>query len=353
MIIRSTTPSAAEPATSPPASRQPQPGRRAVIRVAAAVAALAAMGGAWRPSMAQAIDKPVRILVPFTAGGASDTVARALGEELQGRIGQPVVVENRPGASGMIALEQMQRSSAGGTTLMLLSGSTTLAPAFQGERFDVERNVTPLGMLYTQKLVLMTSAENSRTSAMRDASDVAAFAKANPDVLTFASSSPGTMGHLVMERFKATAGVSMTHVPYKGSPQAVLDLIAGRVDFFLADSTSTMPYVREGRLRPLAIAGAERLAALPGVPTFQEQGFAGLLPGIWAGIAGPPDMPPATADILAAQIKASFDAPSFQERLRASGNEPWYLSPEQMLAYVKENTQTWSDFIREQQIAIR
>ncbi|MGE3864363.1 MAG: tripartite tricarboxylate transporter substrate binding protein [Burkholderiaceae bacterium] len=302
--------------------------------------------------MAQKLDKPMRIVVPFTAGGASDTVARALAAELQGRIGQAVVVENRPGASGAIALDVVQKSAADGTTLMLLSGSTTLAPAFQGKQFDVERNLTALGMLYTQKLVLMTSAENSRTSAMRNAADVVAYAKANPDVLTFASSSPGTMGHLVMERFKATAGAPMTHVPYKGSPQAVIDLVAGRVDFFLADSTSTMSYLRQGKLRPLAISGAERLAALPDVPTFQEQGFAGLLPGIWAGISGPPDMPPAVIAMVAAHIKAGFDAPSFQERLRASGNEPWYMPPAEMLAYVKENTRTWSDFIREQRITI-
>ncbi|GAA5235491.1 tripartite tricarboxylate transporter substrate binding protein [Verticiella sediminum] len=353
MKIRSAIPSASAPGESPPAPLQPRSGRRTVLRGVAAVAALAALGGAWRPAVAQTFDKPVRILVPFTAGGASDTVSRALAADLQGRIGQPVIVENRPGASGTIALDQMQRSAADGTTLMLLSGSTTLAPAFEGKHFDVERNVTALGMLYTQKLVLVTSAGNPRTGAMRNATDVAAYAKANPDVLTFASSSPGTMGHLVMERFKSTAGLRMTHVPYKGSPQAVLDLIAGRVDFFLADSTSTMPYVREGKLRPLAIAGAERLATLPEVPTFQEQGYADLLPGIWAGIVGPPNLPPATVDALAAQIKAGFDTPSFQERLLASGNEPWYLSPADMLAYVKENTQTWSDFIREQQITIR
>ena len=305
-----------------------------------------------RSAHAQLPRQPVRIVVPFTAGGASDVVARAMGAELQTRIGQPVIVENRPGASGLIALENVRSSRPDGSSMMLVSGSSMLASAFQGKTFDVEANLTPLAMLYTQKLVLLTSTEDARTASMRSAADIVRFAKAQPGVLTFASSSPGTMGHLVMERFKSNAGLQMTHVPYKGSPQAVLDLLAGRVDFFLADSTSTMQHVREGKLRPLAVSGAERIASLPEVPTFQEQGFADLLPGIWAGLSGPPGMPAGVVEAMGAQIKAAFDTPAFQQRLVASGNEPWFLPSGQMLAYVKENTRTWGDFIRGNKITI-
>lgn len=327
--------------------------RRTILQQGLAAGALVAVVMAMPlPTFAQAITKPMRIVVPFTAGGASDTVARAMAAELQTKIGQPVVVENRPGASGLIALDNVLKSPADGTTMMLLSGSSTLASAFQGKTFDVDRNLTALGMLYTQKLVLVTSADNPRTATMRRAADVVAYAKANPGILTFASSSPGTMGHLVMERFKATAGMQMTHVPYKGSPQAVIDLVAGRVDFFLADSTSTMPYIRSGKLRPLAVGGTARLEALPDVATFGEQNYPDLVPGIWAGLSGPPGMPPDVAKWLGAQIKTVFDMPAFQDKLRASGNEPWYLSPADMLAYVKDNTQTWGDFIRANQIKV-
>ncbi len=325
------------------------PVRRQLLAAAGAAAAASLVAGV---AHAQLPAQPLRIVVPFTAGGASDTVARAMAAELQGRINQPVVVENRPGASGLIALENVQKSAPDGTSLMLISGSSTLASAFQGKTFDVERNLTPLAMLYTQKLVLVTSVDNTRTAALRKAADVVQYARSNPGVLTFASSSPGTMGHLVMERFKANAGVQMTHVPYKGSPQAVIDLVAGRVDLFLADSTSAMPYVRQGKLRPIVVSGATRLDALPEVSTFGEQGFADLLPGIWAGLSGPPGMPPAVVDALAAQIKAAFDTPSFQERLRASGNEPWFMPPADMLAYVKDNTRSWGDFIRANRITV-
>lgn len=322
--------------------------RRAFVLAAAAVA----VGSGAAAARAQAPNRPMRIVVPFTAGGASDTVARAMAAELQARIGQPVVVENKPGASGLIALENVQKSPADGTSMMLISGSSTLASAFQGKSFDVDRNMTPLGMLYTQKLVLVTAADNPRTAELRRAADVVRFAKANPGVLTFASSSPGTMGHLVMERFGANAGIRMTHVPYKGSPQAVIDLVAGRVDFFLADGTSSMPYIRQGKLRPLATAGAARLDTLPDVPTFDEQGLPDLVPGIWAGLSGPPGMPADVVGWLGGHIRAVFDTPAFQDRLKASGSEPWYLPPAEMLAYVKDNTRTWGDFIRANQIRV-
>jgi tripartite-type tricarboxylate transporter receptor subunit TctC len=159
------------------------------------------------------------------------------------------------------------------------------------------------------------------------------------------------MGHLVMERFRRDAGIPMTHVPYKGSGAAALDVAGGRVDLFLADQTSSMPLVRSGKLRPLAIGGTARLPELPDVATFGEQGFPNLVPSIWAGLAAPPSLPADTAQRLAAAIKSAYESPAVQDKLRASGNEPWHLPPADMHKYVNDSTRAWADFIRKNGVA--
>jgi len=305
------------------------------------------------PELALAQDgrKPLRIVVPYPAGGASDTVARVIGQELQVRLKTTVVVDNRPGASGLIALDIVQKSPPDGTTLLLVSGAQTLALAMQADGFDSSRYLTSLGMLYTQKLVLVTSPE-SRLGGIKDVAELIAFGKKQVnEPLTFASSSPGTMGHLVMERFKREAGMPMTHVPYKGSSAAALDVAGGRVDLFLADQTSTMPFIRSGKLRAIAVAGSERVTDLPTVRTFGEQSFPGLRPSIWAGLAAPPAMPAELTQRYANEIKAALESPAAQEKMRATGNDPWYLAPAEMQKYVDGDTLQWSEFIKKNGIA--
>jgi tripartite-type tricarboxylate transporter receptor subunit TctC len=321
--------------------------RRSVLSAVTLLAVGVAAGMSPGPAVAQdAAQKPLRIVVPYPAGGASDTVARVIGQELQARLKTTVVVENRPGASGLIALDAVQKSPPDGSTLLLVSGAQTLALAMQAEGFDVTRHLTPLGMLYTQKLILVTSPE-SRVGGVKSVAELVAFGKGQASApLTFASSSPGTMGHLMMERFKRDAGIQMTHVPYKGSSAAALDVAGGRVDLFLADATSSMPLVRTGKLRPISIAGAGRVGDLPEVRTFAEQGFANMVPSIWAGLAGSPGLPADVTQRLAVAIKAALESPAVQEKLRSSGNEPWYLPPAEMQKYVNENTSSWSDFIK-------
>ena len=299
-----------------------------------------------------AVPKQVRIVVPYTAGGASDTVARIVGQELQLRTGQTVVVENRPGASGLIAMDNVQKSVPDGSTLMLLSGANVLALAFQGKTFNMQSELTALGMLFTQKLVLVVNPQTPRTAAIRNVADLVAHAKAHPNTLNYASSSPGTMGHLLMERFKVTAGLQIAHIPYKGSPQAVTDLLGGQVDMFFADQTSTLPYIRAEKLRAIGVGGTSRIAALPDIPTFGEQNFPTIVPGIWAGVAAPARMPQEVANRIAADIKAIFELPAVQEKIRSSGNEPWYLPPQDMTAYVNRDFQTWNKFIKDNRITV-
>lgn len=325
-------------------------GRRAITRlVFAAVAGLAFAGAA---SAQQPLPKQVRIVVPFTAGGASDTVARLVAQELQTRTGQTVIVENRPGASGLIAMDNVQKSAPDGSTLMLVSVANVLALAFQDRSFDMAADLTPLGVLFTQKLVLVVNPEAPRTANIRNVADLVAYAKAHPSALSFASSSPGTMGHLLMERFNVAAGVKIAHIPYKGSPQAVTDVVGGQVDMFFADPTSSLPFIRAGKLRAIGIGGTSRIAELPDVPTFGEQNFPTILPGIWAGFAGPARMPPDVARQLTTDIKAVFDSPAVQQKIRNSGNEPWYLPPTEMTGYVNENFRTWAAFIKQNGIKV-
>lgn len=320
--------------------------RRAIVSGSAIASLGLATGVAPRLLAAQEAQRILRIVVPYPAGGASDTVARAMGQELQTRLEMNVVVENRPGASGLIALEAVQKSRPDGTSLILVSGAQTMALAMQNVDFDITRYLTPLGMLYTQKLVLVTS-PGSRIGEVKNLRELVAFGRRHAgEPLTFASSSPGTMGHLVMERFARQAGIPMTHVPYKGSGAAAIDVIGGRVDLFLADMTSSMSLIHSGKLRPIAIAGSGRVAELPEVSTFAEQGFSGLLPSIWAGLAAPPQLPSEIAKHYAAAIKAAQESAPMQEKMRSSGNEPWYISAAEMQAYVNKDTLEWADFVR-------
>lgn len=299
------------------------------------------------PVLAQeASKKPLNIVVPYTAGGASDTIARLIGQHWAERTGESVVIENRPGAGGQIALNHVKGSAPDGRTVMLISGASVLAYAFQNKTFDIKQELTPLGMLFTQRLVLVVNPNAENTRDIHNAADLVKFAKANPAALRYATSSPGTMGHLLMEKFKETAGIEMIHIPYKGSPQAVTNVIGGHVDMFLADLTSSLPHIQAGKLRPVVVGGRDRTPELPDVPTFIEQGFPTIVPSVWGGVSGPPGLSPEIVQSISSEIKAIFEKPEVQDRITASGNVPWYLGAAEMGQYVQNDFNTWNTFIR-------
>ena len=274
---------------------------------------------------AQAASSPppggvTRILVGFPPGQATDQVARLVAERLAGTLGHPVIVENKPGQGGSVVLTQLARSPADGSviTLSALAAYTVNPPLYGNLAYDSVRDFDPIGLVADQPLALCVhpSVPASTVKALVD------HAKANPDRLTHMSAGSGTLSHLMMEDFKQRAGIRILHVPYKGSPPAMIDLIAGTVQVGLDTVTVTQPHVRAGKLRLLAVGTRERLPAFPDVPTIAESGYPGFEAVAWIALAAPKGTPRAWRDRVNADVDAALRDPAFAEKLRAIGAQP-------------------------------
>ena len=295
---------------------------------------------------AQAQDWPtrtVRIVVPFPAGGSADLMPRAVAEKLAERWGQPVIVENRPGAAGNIGADAVYRAEPDGYTL--LSGpppplviNRLLYPklSYDSSQFVP---ITVIGAI--PNVLLVHPKTNVSTVA-----ELIALAKANPGKLNYASQGSGTTSHLTAELFKTMAGgLQITHVPYKGTAPALADLVGGQVEMMCDNLGVSLPHVRSGRLKALAIASRNRFSGMPDVPTMAET-----LPGFeavaWFGVVGPPKMPAALAQKISADIKEVLRIPEVQKRLVDLSAEPMGLSPAETAAFMKQETERWGAVIR-------
>jgi tripartite-type tricarboxylate transporter receptor subunit TctC len=319
------------------------------IRAACTILALAATV----PGFAQTGDpaaayptRPVRLIVPFGPGSSPDVRGRELGAKLAGEWRQPVVVENRPGAGGQLALEQVARAAPDGYTLVLAGQSAlAIAPHLAPQRFDPLRDFTPVTRLSAARIVLVV---NPAVPA-RTVGELVAEAQRSPGKLNAASWGPGTITHLALELFDRAAGAKITHVPYKsGGGQAIAELVAGQVQVAFEFAPLVAPHVNAGRLRALAVAGRERLAMLPEVPTFTEAGVPAMEGVVgWQGLAGPAGMPreitlrvqQATARVLASpEVRASY---------LASGTDPVGDTPDEFAAFIRSEHARWGKLIAE------
>jgi len=294
----------------------------------------------------QAQDWPartVRIVVPFPAGGSADLMPRAVAEKLAERWGQPVIVENRPGAAGNIGADAVYRAEPDGYTL--LSGpppplviNRLLYPklSYDSSQFVP---ITVIGAI--PNVLLVHPKTNVSTVA-----ELIALAKANPGKLNYASQGSGTTSHLTAELFKSMAGgLQITHVPYKGTAPALADLLGGQVEMMCDNLGVSLPHVRSGRLKALAVASRSRFSGMPDVPAMAET-----LPGFeavaWFGLVGPPKMAPAIAQKISADIKEALKIPEVQKRLSDLSAEPMGLSPAETAAFMKQETERWGAVIR-------
>jgi tripartite-type tricarboxylate transporter receptor subunit TctC len=318
-----------------------KPPRRRFLRLAAGVATLAAMSQlAW----AQAYpSRPVRIIVGQAAGSGSDTVARLIGQFLSERLGQQFVIENRPGASGNIATEAVVRSPPDGYTLLLVNSSNTINAALYDKlNFDFIRDIAPISAIATFSFVM----EVNPSVPTKTLPEFIAYAKANPGKINMASAGSGSTHHVSGELFKMMAGVEMVHVPYRGSPAALTDLLAGQVQVMFDATPSSLPHIRAGKLRPLAVTTATRLEALPDVPTVGD-----FVPGYeassWLGFGAPKDTPAAIVDRLNREINLALSNSAIKARLVDLGAlvlAP--SSPAEFGKFLASDTEKWARVIR-------
>ncbi|MDR3064076.1 MULTISPECIES: tripartite tricarboxylate transporter substrate binding protein [Comamonas] len=292
--------------------------------------------------------KPIRWIVPFPPGGAMDAIARTLGEKAARTLGQPFVIENRPGAGGNIGADFVAKSPADGYTLMITSiGMATNKPLYRKLSYDPIKDFAPVGVLAVVPNILVT---NSTQPQIKSVADVVAAAKAAPGKLTYASAGNGTSIHLAGEVFTSLAGVNMLHIPYKGSGPAVSDLLGGQVNYMFDSITSARPHIQSGKLRALAVTTAKRSTSMPDVPTMEEAGIKGYEVSPWFAAFMPAGTPPAIVKKLNQTFVAAMKQPDVIERFQAIGAEVVGSTPEEAARHLQAESQRWTRLINERGI---
>jgi tripartite-type tricarboxylate transporter receptor subunit TctC len=315
--------------------------RRLFLQLAAGAAALPALS---RFASAQAYPlRPVRLVVPFASGGASDILARLIGQWLSERLGQPFVIEMRPGAGGNVGTEAVVNASPDGYTLLMVNSAPSAinATLYDKLSFNFLRDMAPVGgMVRTPLILLVTPAFSPKTVP-----ELIAYAKANPGKVDMASAGNGTPPHVAGELFKMMAGLDIVHVPYRGGGPALVDLLGGQVQMFFGVLASSIEYVRAGKLRPLAVTTAMRVEALPDVPTLGE-----FLPGYeasdWYGICAPKGTPAEIIARLNTEINAGLADPRMKARLADLGSIMLAGSPAEFGKLIVDETEKWGKVVR-------
>ncbi|KRC36282.1 tripartite tricarboxylate transporter substrate binding protein [Acidovorax sp. Root219] len=324
--------------------------------------ALASLMGAALPVFAQADPRstpasadhyptrPIRLFIGQAPGGAVDTIARLAAERLATRLGQPVVVDNRPGAGGMLAAEAIARAAPDGYSIGLLDvGPLAVNPVLQPKvSYDVTKDFRYIGTVAKIPLVMVAKPD---LASSRPA-DLVAHAKANPAKLTYGSAGVGSPPHLAFETFKARSGVFITHIPYRGGAPALADVVARHVDLTFIDTNLASQYQKSGKVKAIAAAMLERSPLMPEVPTFHESGLKGFEFAPWVGVVGPAAMPAEAATRLAAALDTVVASPEFISRLQSLGFAPFANSPASFSALVRSELQSYRTLIKERGITL-
>lgn len=287
--------------------------------------------------------KPMHIIVLFPPGGSNDIIARLIGPKLTEAWGQPVIVDNRPGGSGVIGTLELIKAPPDGHTMLVASSGLVIAPLLVTKLpYDTIKDFAPVATIcLTDNVVVIGPAVHA--SNLRE---FIALAKSNPGKLNFGSAGTGSSLHLAAERFVQTAGIQMQHVPYKGAMPVITDLIGGQVQMFVSPPIVVLPFINAGKLKALAVSGKARNAALPQVPTFAEAGLPGLQIGGWQGFFVPSATPRAIIDKLSAEIGRIVVAPDINKTLVSQGYMPYASTPEQFVAMVKEDMVKYAEIIK-------
>lgn len=331
------------PAFAAPSTEPFQTTRRRALRLLLAVpAALAAAS----PSALLADDawpsRPIRLLVPFPVGGAADIVARLLAADMATTLGKPVVVENRSGASGNIAMDAAARSAPDGYTILLASASLAINKSLiKSTPFDPEKDFTPISLVAMVPSVLLVPA----SLPVRTLDELVRLAKENAGSVNYGSNGVGTTQHLAAVMLGLRTGAQLTHVPYKGADGLMPDLIAGRIQMSFNNVASALPYLKAGTLRALAVGLPKRWPDLPDVPTFEEAGLADMEVSSWVGLFGPAGLPPPVVDKLQAAAAGSVSKPEIREKILTGGNLPVGGTAPELRKFVSDEIVRWRNAI--------
>jgi tripartite-type tricarboxylate transporter receptor subunit TctC len=299
--------------------------KRLATLFAATLLAGAAFGQAY-PS------KPLRFVVPFTAGSGTDIMARTIGDAMARSMGQPIVIDNKPGAGGTIGAAQVAKSEPDGYTILIHSSGHALNPAIYPQLpYDTVKDLTGVTPLAALPNVMVVSPQKG----WKTVADAVAAAKARPGQLNYASAGVGSATHLNAEKFKLQAGIDAVHVPFKGTPEALSDVIGGRNDWFFAPLSSALPLIKDGKLQALAVSTGQRSPALPDVPTTIEAGVPGSDYTFWVGMIVPAATPAPVIKKLHEEVLKALANPEVKERLTKLGAEPMPMLPDQFNAYIR------------------
>lgn len=321
-------------------------GRRAILSVALA----SALTPLAAPAQTTYPNKSVTLVIPFPPGGQTDAIGRLVGDRLSKRLGQPVIVENKPGVNGSLASDFVARAKPDGYTLVIGGPGTHAINQLVNPnvKYDTRKDFTHVAMLSRGPMLLLASPKLKANSV----ADVIAMAKAQPNSLNMALTGIGSSSHMTTELLKQSAGISFNNVPYKGDAPAMTDVIGGQADLLFVPATSAIPFVQGGKLRALAVTGEKRLSALPDVPTMPEAGQPRVVNYSWTSLAGPAGMPADIVQKLNQAAQAILAEPEFIARLATMSNEPTPGTPAQASSFVTVEVARWADVVKKGNIKV-
>jgi tripartite-type tricarboxylate transporter receptor subunit TctC len=311
------------------------------------------MSAAAQPALSQATRggypaKPVRIVDAFPPGGGSDVVARLIAPKLTEVWGQQVLVENRGGAGGTIGAEHALRSAPDGYTVLIATGSYAVNPSVYKLPYDPINDITVIGQTASGPFVALVHP----SVPVKSIKELVALAKAKPGAVNYASTGTGGITHLVMEYFKLTAQVDLTHVPYKGTGPAIIDLLGGQIQVMFAASAPVMPHVKSGKLRALAVTSPKRVAAAPDLPTVSEAGVPGYDAVLWYALLAPKGLSKEIVSLWNTEVNRIIQTQEIRERFAAGGLEPSPSTPEESAAMLKREVERWAKVVKQANIKI-
>jgi len=314
------------------------PSRRAMLAFAAAsILTTAAQAQGW-PS------KPIRLIVPFPAGGGTDIIAREIANKLTSH-GYNFVIDNKPGSGGNLGVDAAAKAAPDGYTLVLgQTSNLAINPTLYSKLpYDPVKDLTPVSLVASSPLVIVAGA----STPYKTLSDVVKAAKDKPGAINYASSGNGTVSHLAGESFQKTAGIKLTHIPYKGASQGATDVIGGQVQVYISTVPTLIGHIKSGKMRPIAVTSLQRVQDLPQVPTVAESGYKGFESTTWFGILGPANLPKDVVSKLNADINAVLKEPDLRQKLVAQGADVTGSSPEQFATLIRDDIVRWGKLVKE------
>lgn len=318
--------------------------RRILLASATTLLAGSALAQAAWPS------KPITLIVPFPPGGPTDVVSRIVGKELSDRLGQPIIVENKAGASGAIAATQVKRAAPDGYTLMTLATPTLFAPLFyKNTGYEISKDFTPIAMVYDLPIVMVVNAE--KLPGVTTLPQLIETARAQKGALNYTTSGAGSFGHMSMELLKDLGKFDMQHVAYKGGVPAITDTIGGQVPIMYADLVAALPHIKSGKLVAVAVGSPERVKVIPEIKTIAEQGIEGFSAVSLGAFLGPKGMPPAVVERLNKEIKEILAQKSVQDRILGAGAIAHFMPAAQLQQSLATDYAKWSKVVREKGMA--